>query len=820
MLNIFLNQNPIHKSNRFYTLFRAMLIYGLVALTISPAFSSQALYTLKINQDIVRSGPGFDQADGDIGNVHFNDPTTDGLKEGTLIDIPIPGETAAKGKVIKSIIDSVTSRTASALSGTRRTIISLENDAGSVEIVSVNNTITEMLLHDVVGEKIYTADINSNGDGLLSLQDNNNYYCVKYPETDILTPITQRSPQTAAAIPDVSTLRNLQSRPGSANVLFIDYWGGSLTNSVWNANYTSNNPINYTAYDTDGNPGSFSSSERYSMWLAWHEAVEDFAPFDINITTSRAVYNVAAVTDRSQMIVTTTSSWYGNAGGVAYVGIFDNNSNYYKVGWTWNLSDRSMGMTISHEAGHQMGLAHDGIGTQSYYQGHGAWGPIMGAPFGKPYVQWSKGEYPGANQSEDDIAKVSGKLGLIADDAGNGYAGATNLNLPVNNRKRLISYQDTDAYKFTLGSTGPLEIKVIPLLGDEDESRAANLAMDVSLVKINASGGVISNVSMIRSSDNSPLSPSTNKFIYNSNVSSGIYALRITPKSPDTNWTTGFGNYSNAGEYRLSVNGPTDGNIKTIGKPAIDRSTDIGIFIWENSANKWVMNVVSGGTQSIVEIDVLSQQSLSDVVPLSMESSDVFTQLPNGLDMRLIVTSPWMDGVKFTVQNQSSTCVSTTNSNMPIFLGPDRVQMPGAFDLSTLGTCNAAPGIKTIGKPAIDRSTDAGIFIWENTANKWVMNVVSGDRPRIVEVDVLSQQSLSDVVPLSIESSDVFTQLPKSLDMSLNVKAPWLDGVKFTVQDRSTTCVSTTSSNVPIFVGPARISVGNNINLDTLTSCQ
>ena len=114
-------------------------------------------------------------------------------------------------------------------------------------------------------------------------------------------------------------------------MLFIDYWGGSITGTAWNANFTSNAPINYTAYDTNGNPGSFTSSERYSMWLAWREAAEDFAPFNINVTTSRAVYNATPVSNRSQMVVTTTSSWYGNAGGVAYVNVFDDNSDYYKT---------------------------------------------------------------------------------------------------------------------------------------------------------------------------------------------------------------------------------------------------------------------------------------------------------------------------------------------------------------------------------------------------------------------------------------------------------------------------------------------------------
>ena len=286
---------------------------------------------------------------------------------------------------------------------------------------------------------------------------------------------------------------------------------------------------------------------------------------------------------------------------------------------------------------------------------------------------------------------------------------------------------------------------------------------------------------------------------------------------------------SNAADNKTSFNitGPlieafrvdtTTGVIKTIGKPTIDSESDVGIFIWETSSNKWIINFVSAGRKRTVEVDVISQLPLSGVKPLGIESSDVFTQSTNRLDMRLNVGPPWRDGAKFTVQDQSSTCVSTTSSNVPIYLGPNRVEMPKAFDLSSLEECNA-PNIKTIGKPTIDRSTDVGIFVWEKTTNNWVMNVVSGDFKRVVNVDVISKKPLNNVIPLGIESNDVFKQTSNSLDMRLRVTPPWKDGVKYTVQDQSNTCVSTTNPNVPIYIGPERINVGNNINLKTQIGC-
>ena len=261
-------------------------------------------------------------------------------------------------------------------------------------------------------------------------------------------------------------------------------------------------------------------------------------------------------------------------------------------------------------------------------------------------------------------------------------------------------------------------------------------------------------------------------------------------------------------------------DIETLGKPTFDRSTDTGIFLWENQTNNWVAHVVSGDQQRMVELDITSTQAISNVQQVSIETSDVFTILPMKLDMSLNVLAPWLDGAKFTVQGQADTCVLTSNVDVPIFVGPNRINVGSSFDFKTQTACAIAPDIETLGKPVFDRSVDTGIFIWENQPNNWAAHVVSGDQQRIVEVDVDSSGSISNVQKVSIESSDVFTQLPNALDMSLNVTTPWLDGFKFTDQSQATTCVSTSNADVPIYVGPDRVNVGMSIDLETLTICQ
>ena len=801
-----------HFINVFYSNFKLLMILMCTCLPASNADSSEVLFSLITKQDVVQRGS--DQDGVSIGRIYFDDDMPAKLNAGTVITVPVPGGGVVKGKVV--LLNELQTRKKSQPQSQHK-IISLDNNAGSVELRLFNDSVTQMVFHDVVGEKIYRADINADGYGELRIQNYNDSFCVDYPRVVTSPVLGYDTPPVAAQFPDITTLGNLQSRPDSENVLFIDFWGGTLSNSYWNVNYTGNAPIHYTAFDIDANPGSFSSNERYRMWLAWREVVEDFAPFNINITTSRVIYDAAAVTNRVRMIVTGTSQWYGSSGGVALVDVFNDTSDYSKVAWTWNLGTDSMGMTISHEAGHQLGLLHDGTRTQSYYRGHGNWGPVMGASFGKSYVQWSKGEYPDANQDQDDIEKISRELGYIPDDAGNNFSDAQLLSLPVKKRTGLIGFGDTDSYRFNLSSPEQVHIKVIPLLGDENESHAANLAMDVSLVKLNAYGAVNYYAGKIYSSDIVPLTPLTNKFEYTGNLGQGTYALRITPNSPDKNWTTGFGNYGVAGEYRLSISA-TNQFVRTLGRPEIDRSSDVGLYLWENAKNKWAANVVSGDKPRNVDIRVISDRAISNVVPISIESNDEITHTADSLKLKFNVKSPWVDGVKFTISDHSHSCISVANSDLPLYLGPDRVRIPASIDLSSQGACHPT-NIKTLGRPELSRSTDVGIYAWENARGWWQVEAVSAGIPRVMEIDVSSEKTITNIKQVSIEFNDVFAIMPDGIDLRLNVSPPWMDGLKFTEMRNSNTCISTTSTDVPIKIGPDRINMGNNVNLTTLTSC-
>jgi hypothetical protein len=216
----------------------------------------------------------------------------------------------------------------------------------------------------------------------------------------------------------------LNSRPGSPRTIYLDFNGETVTNTGWNTNRP--NPKTVPAFDTDGNPSSFSATEEQTIRNVWQAVAEDWAPFEVNVTTQRPASNDAFIRNYSgdpvfgAIAVITPDRWTcSTCGGIAYVDIFDGApaSMYYQYAWVFpspSWSSTNIANVISHEVGHNFGLGHDGYNTAEYYGGTGNWGPIMGNP-SRSYVQWSKGEYALATNAEDDVAIISGYAGVLGD---------------------------------------------------------------------------------------------------------------------------------------------------------------------------------------------------------------------------------------------------------------------------------------------------------------------------------------------------------------------------------------------------------------------
>lgn len=255
------------------------------------------------------------------------------------------------------------------------------------------------------------------------------------------------------------------------------------------------------------------------------------------------------------------------------------------------------------------------------------------------------------------------------------------------------------------------------------------------------------------------------------------------------------------------------------GKPAINRATDTGWFIWRESG-RWHNEFVAGGTRQTFDGGVDSSSgAFASAVSVEFQSGDKLISNGN-IFFQLNVTGPWYDGFSFVTEPGAQTCAYLNSpTNAIIYLGPDRIPMPNGVELETQQACDPPQMINTFGRPTINRSLDNGIFIWQTQTNRWRVEAVSSSTNKDVYIDVESEENISQVQQISIESSDQFNISPMALNLRLNVSPPWIDGFKFTVENGSNTCLKSRSSFTPIYVGSERINVGRSLNLQTLIPC-
>jgi hypothetical protein len=356
--------------------------------------------------------------------------------------------------------------------------------------------------------------------------------------------VARRKPKTSStggsAIPadaggnsPLSSVPQLSSRPGATAKLYLDFIGAPAQH--WGTYNVPTTP----AYDTDGDPTTFSSTELANISQIWARVAEKYSPFNLDVTTiDPGVYPHKVV---QRIVIGGDSTWtpQKKVGGISYVGAFASpllpNTSWVFPVELLNGDPKDTAEATSHEAGHAFGLQHQSVWSgntlvQEYNPGDSLRAPVMGVSYSAARGLWWYGtddREPGSIQ--DDLAVLSGStngFGYRPDDHGNTIATA-DLLVPTNGNTISATgvierNGDVDDFSFTTGAgTDTFTLSVAP----------NGPTLDGTLRILNIAGTVIA------TADTASLGESLSL-----NLAAGSYYLSIS----------GHGNYGDLGQYSIT----------------------------------------------------------------------------------------------------------------------------------------------------------------------------------------------------------------------------------------------------------------------------
>ncbi|PWS36297.1 hypothetical protein DFH01_14060 [Falsiroseomonas bella] len=575
----------------------------------------------------------------------------------------------------------------------------------------------------------------------------------------------------------------LHSNPGSKLTVFLDFDGHTTTGTTWNS-YWSTSSFYSPAFSTDTSE-TFNTTELLRIQQIWARVAEYFSPFNVNVTTQDPGVEALRYSGSSDTAygirVVITDEGGKNFGGIAYKNSFMWNVDTPVFVYSNRLADgaKSIADAAAHEIGHSMGLDHDGRNTSEYYYGHGSgatdWAPVLGVGYNANIVQWSKGEYNGATNTQDDLSIITTRNGAVtyrADDHGNTFSSASALGGTVAGGVATVetfgvitgsgSRNDVDMFSFQLGGTGAIDLTVSGwtrayVSGSSTPVYTASpfSMLDVALTLYNDKFQQVATWNEVARIDG---------VLKLSGLAAGTYYLGLDGVGvgdPMAATPTGYTDYGSLGQYMIrgtytvadtssgSTGGSTGGSTDT----GTSGSTDTGLKDTGGASltvDRTSLTTVEGGTQTVTlravgaTGDVLVATSGLNAAEGKLAPVDIVLSAANNWTASVAVTGVDdrnVDGsvgyaLQFSADGFGSQTVSVTNQDN---------DKSAAAAGTIVGTYKTKPSVNN-GTVAVQSADDGRFTTWrEGVFNdgkagielRWQFNgLTAGDK--LVQVDAWS----------------------------------------------------------------------------------